>query len=163
RRFGGRHKTPRASGACWARCTRSDRRPQRQAPARRMTTDRIDRRIARKYSASNRRRPLHDESRGAASAGRTREGSAQLPWRPPSSLLGGRRRFAEADQIGEQLVRAIRAGRQLAPQPETDVNPAALAVHGLHQRAALLPFVVGKRILELQPINVSRIALAEKI
>ena len=47
------------------------------------------------------------------------------------------RRLAEADQIGQQLVRAVGAGGKLPPQPEAHVDPAALADARFDKRATL--------------------------
>ena len=62
------------------------------------------------------------------------------------------RRFAEADQVREDLIRAVGARGQLPPEVQADVHPVPLAVRGLHQRAELRAFVVRERIRELQDV-----------
>src|SRR5207248_3558577 len=74
-----------------------------------------------------------------------------------------RRRFAEAEQIREQLIRPVGALRQLPPEVQADIQPFALAVVGLNERAGLDAAVVRKLILELHEILVARIAVAEEV
>src|ERR687888_1202339 len=54
------------------------------------------------------------------------------PTRPaPALSLRARRSLrllSEGNQVGEQLIRAIGAGRQLTPEDEADVNPFPLAI-----------------------------------
>src|SRR5439155_4308166 len=66
-----------------------------------------------------------------------------------------RRRFAEAEQIREQLIRSFGALRQLPPEVQADIQPFALAVVGLNERAGLDAAVVRKLILELHEILVA--------
>src|SRR5262252_1553570 len=71
--------------------------------------------------------------------------------------------FSERDQVREQLIRTVGAGRKLAPQSETDVHPAAPAVGRLDEGAGFLTLVVGEVLLELNDVVVVRVAFAEKV
>src|SRR4051812_42355924 len=74
------------------------------------------------------------------------------------------RRPAERDEVGEQLIGAVNAGRQFAPQPETDVHPLPLAVLRLDERALLHAGVELEWIRDLEQILVARVVIAaEKI
>ena len=64
------------------------------------------------------------------------------------------RKFSAADEIREQLVRAVGPGGDLPPQPKTDVNPVALSDLGAHKRALLPSLVVLERLVHLDQIRV---------
>src|SRR6476659_5683151 len=69
----------------------------------------------------------------------------------------------QADQVGHETVRAWRAGRQLAPQPQPDVDPAALPHFRLDQRTGLHPAVEVERIARLYEVHVPLVAVPEEI
>ena len=70
--------------------------------------------------------------------------------RGPAGCAYGRWGFcAEANQVCQNWIRAVHAGGQFAPEPERDVDPSALPVRGLDQRATLVAWVIWKRIGEL--------------
>src|SRR5688572_31329215 len=77
---------------------------------------------------------------------------------------GGRglRDLAEADQIGHQLVGADRSIRQLAPQPEAQINPPPLPEPRFDKRPTFHPRVEFERILELDEVGVLRVLFAEE-
>ena len=80
-----------------------------------------------------------------------------LTARPPAaSPAWGRPAASQRDQVREQLVRAVSSRRQLTPQPEPDIDPAALAVARFDERAALDAAVVLERVLHLDEIDVLR-------
>ena len=60
--------------------------------------------------------------------------------------------FAEADQVRQQLVCAVGARGQLAPESQTEINPAALAVARFDERARFRTLVVRERIGEREEI-----------
>ena len=76
---------------------------------------------------------------------------------------GRRGRLAEADQVRQKRVRAVHAGRQLAPEAERHVHPPALPVPRLDERTPLRPGVVRKWIGELDKIAVAGVLLAEEV
>ena len=73
------------------------------------------------------------------------------------------RRFGQAEQIRQQLIRAVGPRRQLPPQAEAEVEPASLADPRFDQRAELLAGVVLERVVHRHQIHVLRILLAEEV
>ena len=57
-------------------------------------------------------------------------------------------------RLANQLIRAVGAGGQLAPQAEADVNPAPLADSGFDERAFLPALVVVERLVHLDQLGV---------
>ena len=82
---------------------------------------------------------------------------------PVSSVVEISLRLRQADQICEQLIRAVGPGRQLTPQPEAKIDPMAGADVRLDQRAELHAGIIRERIGHRDQIDVARIFLAEKI
>src|SRR5687767_14441320 len=112
-------------------------------PSRTRTRDRSD----------SRRNPSAEECAQAyrsVSAGQGRTPECQL---------------LQAKQICHKPVRTIRAGGQLPPQPEANVDPSAFADLRFHQRGALGPLVERERLREFYEIFVLRITsgLVEEI
>src|SRR5438128_1916962 len=64
------------------------------------------------------------------------------------------RRLAEGDEIREQLIRAVNAGRQLAPETEADIHPPAFAVLRFDERAFLHTRVEFEPIGDLEQVLV---------
>src|ERR1017187_4109950 len=62
------------------------------------------------------------------------------------SLLPWRRGPWKADQVSQELIGSIRAGRELPPQSEAEIDPAPFAQLTLHQRAQLFPGIVLERV-----------------
>src|SRR3954451_9953976 len=73
------------------------------------------------------------------------------------------RRLRQAQKICQQLVRADRSRGQLAPQAETEIDPAPLPDARLDERSELLARIVLERIGHRHEVHVLRILLAEEI
>src|SRR6478672_2781216 len=69
----------------------------------------------------------------------------------------------EADQIGHELIGAGGPGGKLPPQPEPDIDPAALSVARFDQCSRFRAPIVCERIGQPDEIDVARIAVAEEI
>src|SRR5918993_6072659 len=82
-----------------------------------------------------------------------------LPSRPRDRPLATPKR----DEVREQFVRAIRAGRQLAPEIQAYVHPVPAANPRLDERAALRALVECKRVRELHQVGVPGVTLAEEV
>src|SRR5262249_5188339 len=87
---------------------------------------------------------------------RIRAVSARLPM---LSAFG----FSERNQVGQELVRAVGAGGQLAPQAETKIHPPPSAIVRRDQGAGLRSWIVGEVILELNQVLVARVLLAQEV
>src|SRR5579872_4668261 len=78
-------------------------------------------------------------------------------------VLGRRRSLVEADQVRQQLVGPLRAGRQLPPQAKSEVKPAPFADSGFHQGAEFHPRIVLKRIDHRNQVDIPLVLFAEEI
>src|SRR5258708_39080736 len=59
-----------------------------------------------------------------------------------ASALLRRRRLRQTEQVGEQQVCTVGAGRQLTPQTETEIDPATLAYLPFDERTELLTRII---------------------
>ena len=72
-------------------------------------------------------------------------------------------RGTEAQQVRQQLIGAHGTGWKLAPQSQTNIDPATLAAPRFDQSPPLDPRVPLEGILELDQINVRWVPVAEEI
>src|SRR5437588_10293346 len=69
------------------------------------------------------------------------------------------RRFRQADQVRQQLIGTVGAGGQLAPQAESDIDPASFADRPFDERPELFPRIIRKRIDHRYKVDVLGIFL----
>src|SRR5262245_54353357 len=86
------------------------------------------------------------------------------PRDPPCPLRRRRSRgFRQRQEICEELIGAIRAGGQLPPEAEAQIDPPSPPHTRLDERPELLAGIVRERIRHGDEVDKSRILLAQEI